>query len=355
MVGLGFWEGIGRARTSPHAVEGCAKARSVRMRLNVFPLGKRRTRRAWAARCFSRVTRGGQSAPRGVRGAFPADSGVACASLVARLVRGARFPKPPDPKEPPMFCPQCGSSVADGASACGQCHAPVAILAGAGAGAGAAAGSMAVSMKSAFGSALGVLKGLAADPVGRLPSSYAELGDAQARRVGLSYGAFSLACFLLGGYLLLPFKDGLFDFLGFGGVMKCLLFGALPFACTALGSLAVRKALSGSGGGTGGDLFIAGVAVLPVSIAMLLSGLLGFENYGAITVVSVFAGCTGTLILYSGYSRLSKLSERAATLAVPVVVVLALWLGKTVASSVLNGSFGGPVAPDFGQGWPTGY
>jgi len=256
-----------------------------------------------------------------------------------------------------MFCAQCGSSVAEGASACGSCHAPVAVLAGAGA--GAATPSMAISVKSTFGSALGVLKGLAADPVGRLPASYEALGDAQARRIGLAYGAISLACFLLGGYLLLPFKEGLFDFLGFGGVLKCLLFGALPFACTALGSCAVRRALGGRGGGTGGDLFIAGVAVLPGSLAMLLSGLLGFENYTAITVISVFAGCTGTLILYCGFSRLSKLSERAATLAVPVVVVLALWLAKTVASSVLHGGFGGPATPDFNPGfdpgWPTGF
>jgi hypothetical protein len=259
-----------------------------------------------------------------------------------------------------MFCPQCGSSVAEGAMACGTCRAPVAVLATAGAGAASAgaAGSMAVSVKSAFGSAFGVLKGLMSDPVGRLASSYEAIGDAQARRIGLAYGAISLACFLLGGYLLMPFKDGLFDFLGFGGVMKCLLFGALPFASTALGSFAVRRALGGRGGGAGGDLFIAGVAVLPVSLAMLVSGALGFENYTAITVISVFAGCTGTLILYAGYSRLSKLSERAATIAVPVVVVLALWLGKTVAGSVMHGGLGGPTPdfnPGYNPGWPTGY
>ena len=60
------------------------------------------------------------------------------------------------------------------------------------------------------------------------------------------------------------------------------------------------------------------------------------------------AGCTAVLMLFSGYSRISKLTERATTIAIPIVVVLVFWLGKTVASSVLGGGGGGGMGgPDF--------
>lgn len=76
---------------------------------------------------------------------------------------------------------------------------------------------------------------------------------------------------------------------------------------------------------------------------MLLDGLLGFENASAMLAVAVFAGTASTLMLFSGYTRIGGISERAATLLIPLVVMLALWLGKTLASSILDGGgFGGP-------------
>lgn len=232
-----------------------------------------------------------------------------------------------------MFCQKCGTSMPETALACPGCNAPIAR-------AGAGTAAMADTVKAAYGNGLAALKGFAADPVGRLPATYAALGDDQARRIGLTYGVVSVLCFLLGGYLMFPFKDGLFDFLGFGGVMKCILFGVIPFACVAAGSIATRKIFGGQGG-TGGDLFIAGAALLPMSFAMVVNGLLGFENSGAIGAVSILAGCTAVLMLFSGYSRISKLTERATTLAIPIVVLLTIWLGKVIASSVLEGGFGG--------------
>jgi hypothetical protein len=232
--------------------------------------------------------------------------------------------------------------MADTAAACPSCNTPI-VVAQAGA---AKAAAVADTVKAAWGSAFGALKSFAGDPVGRLPATYAALGDDKARRVGITYGVASLVLFLFGGYLLLPFREGLFDFLGFGGMMKCLLFGILPFGGTVLGSLAVRKVFGGQGGGLGGDLFVSGAALLPISLAMPINGLLGYENYAVMAVLSLFAGITGVLMLFSGYSRISKLSERAATLAIPIVVVLVFWLGKTVASSVLGGS-GNPGIPDF--------
>jgi hypothetical protein len=43
-------------------------------------------------------------------------------------------------------------------------------------------------------------------------------------------------------------------------------------------------------------------------------------------------------VLFSGYTRITKLSERAGALAVPIVVVLSAWLAKVIAASVLSPS-----------------
>jgi len=59
-------------------------------------------------------------------------------------------------------------------------------------------------------------------------------------------------------------------------------------------------------------------------------------NPWVVATLSVFAGCTGVLMLFSGCSRIARLSERAARLAVPLVVVLSLWVGRSMASSVIE-------------------
>jgi hypothetical protein len=243
-----------------------------------------------------------------------------------------------------MFCQKCGTALAATATACLACNTPQA-------GAAGSRSAAAANVKAAWTSALGTLRCFAADPVGRLPAAYEALGDGAALRVGLVYGAVSVLCFLLGGYLLLPFKDELFDFLGFGGVVKCVLFALVPFGGTALGSLAARKLAGGANpsAGLGADLFTAGAALLPVSLAMPLNGMLGYENYAAMALLSVFAGCTSILMLHAAFTRIAKHGERVATLAIPTVAVLVFWLGKLLASSVLEGSFGGGYGGgDFG-------
>jgi hypothetical protein len=281
-----------------------------------------------------------QSAPRS------AIRGAACGSVLALRIEadGAAFAAPPvnpTEKECPMFCQKCGTSMADTATACPSCQFP--------SGAPVPA-AMADTVKAAYGSALAALKGFAADPVGRLQPTYAALGDEKARRIGITYGVASVIGFLLGGYLMLPFRDGLLDFLGFGGVMKCVLFGVIPFAGLAAGSMAARKVLGGQGG-AGGDLFVAGAALLPVTLAMVVNGLLGYEHAGAMGLVSILAGTTAVLMLFAGYSRISRLSERATTLAIPIVVVLTLWLGKTIAGSVLEGGLSGGRMGGMGGGF----
>jgi hypothetical protein len=240
-----------------------------------------------------------------------------------------------------MFCQKCGTAVAGSLTACPSCNTPLAAFAS-----GAGSAAMADTVKATSRDALAAFKRLAGNPVGALPAVYESLGDAKALRAGVAFGVVSLVSFLLGGYLLLPdfFKEDLFEFLGFGGVMKCLLFGAVPFLCTAAGSVGVRKALGGRGA-LGADCFIAGAALLAPSLCMLLAGMLGAGNFEVIGILTVFAGCTAVLTLFSGYTRIAQLSERAGTLAVPLVLLLGAWLAKVLATSVLSGPGGSDSSP----------
>ena len=244
-----------------------------------------------------------------------------------------------------MFCQQCGTAMGAVATACPSCNTHVRPSP-----AGGTPRSEAV--KAAWGGALRTLRVIAPDPVGRLSQAFQSLGETEGLRVGLVFGALSCVCLLLGGYGLFPFHDELFDFLGFGGTLKALAFGALPFLTAVLGSLAARK-LGGARGGIGGDCFVAGAAVLPISLALLIDGLLGFENASAMLAVSVFAGCASTLMLFAGDTRIGGISERAATLWIPLVVMLALWLAKTLADSILGGGFGGGDFDGGGFGGPS--
>jgi hypothetical protein len=236
-----------------------------------------------------------------------------------------------------MFCQKCGSAitvVAGVAAVCPSCHTPLAQ-----APATASSAAVADTMKATSRDALAAFKRFALDPVGGLAPACESVGNAKALRAGVAFGVVSLVCFLLGGYLMLPpyFKEDLFEVLGFGGVMKCLLFGVAPFLCATIGSLAVRKVLGGQGS-LASDSFIAGAALLPISFWMLLAGLVGWiENYEVVAALMVFAGTTGVLMLFAGLTRISKLGERAGALAVPTVVLVSLWLVKLLANSVLGG------------------
>ena len=244
-----------------------------------------------------------------------------------------------------MFCQKCGIAVGEVAAACPSCSAPIHDLAGS-----PRSAALAGTLKTASKEAIASLRSFAGDPVGGLAPACESLGEASARRVGVAFGIAATAGFLLGGYLALPefLRRDLFDFLGFGGVLKALGFAVMPFACAVLGGHGMRRILGGRGS-TGGDLFIGGAAALPAAAAMILNGVLGLENSTLVLVVSVLAGCTSILMLFSGFTRISKLTDRAATVSVPAVVLLGMWLAKLLATSILQGP--GPSGPPQGFPW----
>ncbi len=245
-----------------------------------------------------------------------------------------------------MFCQKCGSVLAETATACPSCSTPVAAATAARAGGSSAA--LAETLKASTRDAFAALRRFAGNPVGGLQPACASLGPAGALRTGLVFGLISLACFLLGGYLLLPpyFREDLLEFLGFGGVVKGLLFAAVPFLGTAAGGLALRRVFGGRGT-LGSDCFTAGAALLPASAAMLLSGFLGHESFELIGVLAVFAGSIWILMLFAGLTRISQLSERVGAFGVPAAVLLTVWLAQVLAGSILDGPDPAGFAGDF--------
>ncbi len=95
-----------------------------------------------------------------------------------------------------------------------------------------------------------------------------------------------------------------------------------------------RRALAAAGGGTEGDVFIAGTTVLPFGVVLLITGIVGFSNFGIIAIAAAFANAYAILILFAGCTRISGISEQRAAPAVPVIVLLAAWISKVLFSTM---------------------
>jgi hypothetical protein len=55
-----------------------------------------------------------------------------------------------------------------------------------------------------------------------------------------------------------------------------------------------------------------------------------------IGALSVFALCLTVLMLFAGCTRISAISERLATISVPLMLLLSGWLTKVVYAAMMN-------------------
>ena len=101
----------------------------------------------------------------------------------------------------------------------------------------------------------------------------------------------------------------------------------------------------GGGGGFDQDCFIAGAAMLPVTVVGVLEDVLGGGAPGFIGICTVFAFCLTVLMLFSGLTRIAKIGERAATFAVPCVIVIAFVLSYWLYRSMLYSMMSGEMTP----------
>jgi hypothetical protein len=195
-------------------------------------------------------------------------------------------------------------------------------------------------MRAASSDAIGAFKTFAGNPVGGLADAYNALGPAKALGVGLTFGAVFALCILLSVYRVVP------EFMrptGVGGFLKIILVAIVPFAALFVAAIAVRTVFRGEGA-IGSDSFLAGAALLPFGFLAIIMSILG-PNMDVATFLGLFAVCLTILMLFTGLTRMYKVSERMATLAVPIMLVLTAWLTKVIyrmmIESAMGGGFGG--------------
>ncbi len=240
-----------------------------------------------------------------------------------------------------MFCQKCGTQIPDNVTVCASCGTAVP-AAGAAPATGPNPASVAADkVKEASRGAVQALKMFASNPVGGMPGAFEGLG-ARALSVGITFGVVVALCFLLGIYRFLgQFSGGFGETikgLGFGGFIKALVVTLVPFVTLAGASFLVRQVFRGAGG-LGYDSFIAGASLLPFGGVALVAGVLGFGNYDVIMVCGLFAVCLTVLMLFSGLTRISRISERAATIAIPLMLIVSGWLSKVIYKAMFERGF----------------
>lgn len=223
-----------------------------------------------------------------------------------------------------MFCQECGKEISDNAAACSSCGVSTA--------APNSTAFAADKVKAASKDALQAFKMFASNPVAGMSVAFESLGQARALGVGITFGALFSLCVLFGIYRQLP-EWGRPP--GFSGFIKILVVAVVPFISLFGASVAGRKAFRGEGS-FGHDSFIAGASLLPFGFVALLAAILGLGNIEVIAVFTLFAVCLTILMLFAGLTRIYKLSERSATVAVPLMLIASAWLSKIIYTAMLS-------------------
>lgn len=231
-----------------------------------------------------------------------------------------------------MFCPKCGVQNSDDATECTACKNPFTKV--------VSESSAEEKLKMAAGDTVQTLKKLGMDPVGGLLTAYESLGTSRALGVGAIFGLVFAFCIAIGSYIAMPNVG--FVFMLFrtddpvnSAYFKVLLAAYVPFIGLTLAIYVGQKiakvdaSLSSSG-------FVAGSAMLPLGFLALLFSLIGAANAEVSLIVAIITACLTVLIIYTGLTRISKLSDQAASYTLPLVIIFSAWITKVIFVAVLS-------------------
>lgn len=184
-------------------------------------------------------------------------------------------------------------------------------------------------VQAASKDALQAFKILVTDPVNGLLQVFDSLGDKRARSVGLIFGL----CFAL-SVVFLFYNKFLSGTMTLEIAFKVFLASLVPYIGFTVGC-AVPRMITGKGS-LCHDSFVGGVALLPITLLILIGSFLGIGNIEIVLILTLFSFCLTVLMIFFGLTRVSKISERVATIAVPVVILIALWASKIIYAEVIE-------------------
>jgi curved DNA-binding protein CbpA len=160
------------------------------------------------------------------------------------------------------------------------------------------------------------------NPSAYLQPTFAKLSPARAAWTGVFYGLIAAGCVVLGATVLE--RSEIVDRLSLG-----LAVGRLYSTLVVTGAIAHKFAKGHFYWAE--NYFLAGIATLPISGWALLAGLAVWQSL-LWPILMAIAGCYSVIILYVGYTQLSKVAESAAMVVVPLTLIA----GATAALAFLN-------------------
>jgi hypothetical protein len=250
-----------------------------------------------------------------------------------------------------MACPVCGKELPATARFCDGCGTFLTANAPASSGASTVVVAPVAKSSAAAGQGAGAdirarsldawkaLKVFGVSPVEGLPRSFAMFDENRALQVGLVFGAAHAVTVLLSiglfGARLSSYGFGFsLSDLSIATLLKILITALVPFAALAGAGALVRVLFRGTGR-PAGDVYVAGAALLPLDVALLLGAMLGAANLEIGAVVGLSALCYTILILYSGCAQIASVAPTSAAPAVPIMLLASGYLTKVIVAAFL--------------------
>lgn len=120
-------------------------------------------------------------------------------------------------------------------------------------------------------------------------------------------------------------------------LFKLVVIASTPLVSISLSCTAIRRLFGSQERSLEGDVFVAGVCLLPTGLWVLATGILGFGNYGLSVLLGVFAACYTIMLLYRGLMTISRLGDVSAAVCVPLVLMGSAFLTKIVFMRLVLG------------------